>query len=65
LREKRKLWEDLVVDFQFLKGAYEQEGDQILTHIHSFKARGNGFKVKEKRFIYIILWIETEDVKVL
>ena len=25
--EKRRLWEDLIVDFQYLKSAYKQEGE--------------------------------------
>ena len=40
--EKRRLWGDLTAAFQYLKGAYKQEG--------SSRTRGNGFKLKEGRF---------------
>ena len=36
--------------FQYLKGAYEQEGDQLFTQADSDRTRGNGFKLKEERF---------------
>jgi len=29
--ERRKLWGDLIVTFQYLKGAYKKEGEQIFT----------------------------------
>ena len=29
--EKRRLWGDLSVAFQYLKGAYEQEGERLFT----------------------------------
>ena len=29
--EKRRLWGDLIAAFQYLKGAYEQEGYQLFT----------------------------------
>jgi len=37
------------VSFQYLKGAYKQEGDQLFTQSDSNTTRGNGFKVKEGR----------------
>ena len=27
--EKRRLWDDLIAAFQYLKGAYKQEGNQL------------------------------------
>ena len=41
--EKRRLWGDLIV--AFLKGAYEQEGEQLFTRVDSVRTRGNGFKL--------------------
>ena len=38
--EKRRLWGDLVVDFQYLKGAYQQEGEQLFTRVDSYRTRG-------------------------
>ena len=29
--EKRRLWGDLIVAFQYLKGAYKQKGEQLFT----------------------------------
>ena len=48
--EKRRLWEDLLVAFQYLKGAYEQEGVQVFTRVDSDRTRGNGFKLGQGRF---------------
>ena len=36
--------------FQYLKGDYKKEGDQLFTHIDTDRTRGNGFKLKEGRF---------------
>ena len=47
---KRRLQRDLVVIFQYLKGSYRQEEDQIFTLSDSDRARGNGFKWKDWRF---------------
>ena len=47
--EKRRLWGDLVVAFQYLKGSYKQEGDQLFLWSNSDRTRENGFKLKEGR----------------
>ena len=44
--EKRRLRGDLTVAFQYLKGAYKQEGDLLFTWSDSDRTRGNGFKLK-------------------
>ena len=44
--EKRRLRGDLIAAFQYLKGAYRQEGSQLFES----RTRGNGFKLKEGRF---------------
>ena len=36
--------------FQYLRGAYNQEGTQFFTRSDSDRTRGNGFKLKEGRF---------------
>jgi len=47
---KRSLRDDLIAAFQFLKGAYKQEGSQLFEKIDNSRTRGNGFKLKEGRF---------------
>ena len=36
--------------FQYLKGAYKQEEDQLFPWSDSARTKGNGFKLKEGRF---------------
>ena len=36
--------------FQYLKGAYKQEGSQLFERVDNSRTRGNGFKLKEGRF---------------
>ncbi|KAJ7403953.1 hypothetical protein BTVI_74241 [Pitangus sulphuratus] len=50
IMEKRRLWGDLIVAFQYLKKAYKKEGEQLFAQEDSDKTRGNGFKLKEERF---------------
>jgi len=38
------------VAFQYLKGAYDHEGDGFLTLFDSDRMRANGFKLKDRRF---------------
>ena len=47
--EKRRSQGDLIAAFQYLKGAYKQEGNQLFTRSDSDRRRGNGFKLKEER----------------
>ena len=47
--EKRRLWGDLVVAFQDLKGAYKKGGERLFTKGCSDRTRGNKFKLKEGR----------------
>ena len=48
--EKRRLQGDLIAAFQYLKGAYKQEGSQLFERTGNSRTRGNGFKLKEGRF---------------
>jgi len=47
--EKRRLREDLIAAFQYLKWAYKRAGEGLLARVCSDRTRGNGFKLKEGR----------------
>ena len=44
--EKRMLRGDLIVAFQYFKGAYEQEWEQLFVRVDSDRTRGNGLKLR-------------------
>ena len=48
--EKKRLQGDLTAAFQYLKGDYKKEGNQLFTKVESERTRGNGFKLREGRF---------------
>lgn len=52
--EKRRFQGDLTEACQYLKGAYSQEGDQLLVWTKSDKIWKNGFKLKEGRFKFYV-----------
>ena len=49
--EKGRLRGDLIGGFQYLKGAYKHRQSQLFKRVGNGRTRGNGFKLKEGRFI--------------
>ena len=45
--ENRRLRGDLIAAFQYPKGAYKQEGNQLFERADNSRTRGNGFKLRE------------------
>jgi len=48
--EKRRLWADLIVAFQYLKGVFKQEEDWLFMTVDSVRSRGSSFKLIQGRF---------------
>jgi len=48
--EKRRLQGDLIVAFQYMKGAYRKARKGLFIRACSDSARGNGFNLEEGRF---------------
>ena len=48
--EKRRLWGDLIVPFQYIKEAFTKDGEKLFTWARCDKTNGNSFEVKEGRF---------------
>ena len=48
--EKRRLWGDLIVAFQYLKEAFKKDGDKLFNRGCCNRTRGDYFKLKEGRF---------------
>jgi len=48
--EKRRLWGDPIAGFQYLKGAYRKDGENLLSKACCNRTRSNGFKLRKSRF---------------
>ncbi|KFQ68235.1 hypothetical protein N335_12392, partial [Phaethon lepturus] len=48
--KKRRLQGDLIVAFQYLKGAYKKDGDRLFSRACGNRTMDNNFKLKESRF---------------
>jgi len=48
--ERRRLPDDLLAAFWYVKGAYKKDGDGLFTRVCSNGTRGNGCQLKEGRF---------------
>ncbi|KFQ54597.1 hypothetical protein N334_13556, partial [Pelecanus crispus] len=48
--EKRRLRGDLLAPFQYLKGAYRKDGENLFSKACCDRTRNNGFKLKKNRF---------------
>jgi len=48
--EKRRLRGDLIVAFQYLKGAYKKNGDRLFHRAYCNRTRYNGFNFKWSQF---------------
>jgi len=46
--EKRRLWGDLIAAFQYLKGIYRKDGENIFSRVCCDRT-SNGFKLREGR----------------
>jgi len=44
------LWGDLTAAFQYLKGAYRKDGENIFSRACCDRTRSNGFKLREGTF---------------
>jgi len=47
--EKRRLQGDLIAVFQYIKGAYRKDGENLFIRTYCNRTRDNGFKLKEGR----------------
>jgi len=48
--EKRRLQGDLIEAFQYLKGTYRKDGDNLFSNACCDRTRSNSFKLREGRF---------------
>lgn len=46
----KRLWGNLIVAFQHLKGAYRKAGGGLIVRACDDRTRGSGFKLQQGRF---------------
>ncbi|KAJ7418785.1 hypothetical protein WISP_57545 [Willisornis vidua] len=56
--EKRRLWDDLIVAFKYLKEAYKKDGEGLFVRASSDRTRGNGSKLKDRFRVYVDVLID-------
>jgi len=44
------LWGDHIVAFKYLKECYKKAGDRVFSRVCDGRTKGNGFKLKERKF---------------
>ena len=57
--EKRRLWGNFIAAFQYLKGAYKQEGSQLFERVGNSKLREGRFRLDAGREV---LYYESGEV---
>lgn len=50
-QRERSFQGDLILDFQYIKAAYEKREDRFFSRTSSNRTRTNGFKLKEGQFV--------------
>ena len=48
--DKRRPQGNMIVAFQYLKGAYRKAGEGLFIRVFNDRTRGNGFKLEQGRF---------------
>jgi len=51
--KKRRLWGDLIAGFQYLKGAYRKDVQDIFSRACCDRIRSNDFKLREGRLDWL------------
>ena len=52
--DKLNMQGNLIAAFQYLKGAYKQEGSKLFERVYNSRTRENGFKLKEGRLSWML-----------
>ena len=60
--EKRSFQGDLIVAFQYLNGTYKKEGEGLFMRVDSDRTRGNGFQLRQGKFMLDIKKFFTQRV---
>jgi len=52
--QNRRLWQDLIVAFRYMKGVCQKDRQRLFTRVCSDRIRGNGCKLRESRFTLVL-----------